>query len=724
MSDPSHQPRRPRKTRWRLLAIDSWVDSQLYDSYRRLIDAYEDYSAFMSRFTVRGFKRLVVELASDAATFSIVGGILMLALAYPAFERVDPNWRQTTQFSITMTDRYGRPIGKRGLLHNDAVPLEEIPDHVIKAVLATEDRRFFEHFGIDFIGLFRALVENARANDVVQGGSTLTQQLAKNLFLSSERTLDRKIKEAFLALWLEVRLSKREILKLYLDRAYLGGGTVGVDAAAEYYFNKSVRDLTLAEAAMMAGLFKAPSRFAPHLNLPAARARANVVLNNMVLADFITEGQAYGARQSPATVVDQSDNYSPNYFLDWAFRETQKLGNGKDFVLTAKTTLDTSMQKISEAAMESNLRQHGQRYGAGQGAVVLMENDGAVRAMVGGRDYGESQFNRAVDALRQPGSSFKPFTYLAAMENGYTPDSVVVDAPINIGGWAPRNYGRSYRGRVTLTTALAKSINTIPVRLSQSFGRDKIAEMAHRVGINSDILVTRSLPLGVAEVTVLDMAGSYATFASAGLKAEPYAILQMRTPDGRVVYDHDRDAPPREQVVAREDAIDLNFMLSHVPEIGTGRRAQLEFTVAAGKTGTTQAYRDAWFIGYTGKYTASVWYGNDDFTSTRRMTGGSLPAMTWKEIMSAVHTEQDILPIPGAVDPRGLLAAHQVAQAEGGEAAGGFPALPAARPSTLSEKTIDALERLEGLFGRAARQAERPQRKAAGGPAAPPAAIR
>lgn len=709
MEDPL-TGRTPRRRGWKLLEIDSWVDSQLYESYRALVGAYDAFSAWMQRFHVSGLRRVAIELTSDAATFSIVGGIIVLAFAYPAFEHTDENWQQSTQYSVTFTDRYGRVIGRRGVLHNDTVPLEEIPDHVVKAVLATEDRRFFEHIGIDIVGLFRAMNENVRANDVVQGGSTLTQQLAKNLFLTPERTFDRKIKEAFLALWLEARLSKREILKLYLDRAYLGGGTVGVDAAAEYYFGKSVRDLTVAEAAMMAGLFKAPSRFAPHINLPAARARANIVLNNMVLAGFITEGQAYGARANPATVIDRSEHYVPNYFLDWAFREVQRLARGRDFVLTVKTTADMGIQKAADAAVEASLRQHGQAYGASQGAMVVMDNDGAVRAMVGGRDYGESQFNRAVDALRQPGSSFKPFTYLAAMRHGYTPDYVIVDAPISIGNWSPRNYGRSYAGRVTLTMALARSINTVPVRLSQSFGRDKVAEAAQLVGIRSPIVVTRALPLGVAEVTVLDMAGAYATFANDGRKATGYSVLEIRNSAGDLLYDRDRDEPPAEQVIEPRHAEDINFMLSHVPEVGTGRRAQLEFTVAAGKTGTTQAYRDAWYIGYTGRYTASVWFGNDNFTPTRRMTGGSLPAMTWKQVMSVIHTEQDILPIPGAADLRGIMRARAIAQ---GEAAAGERTPVAHSGSTLSEPLLHELDGLEALFKRAAQAAARTGRTSA-----------
>ena len=369
-----------------------------------------------------------------------------------------------------------------------------MPDHLIKAVLATEDRRFYEHFGIDFFGTFRALVTNARAGGVVQGGSTITQQLAKNLFLSNERTIERKVNEAFLALWLETRLTKNEILKLYLDRAYLGGGAFGVDGAAQYYFGKSIRDVTLPEAAMLAGLFKAPSRFSPLANLPAARARANVVLDNLVDAGFMTEGQVYGARRNPATPIDRRDEDAPNYYLDWAFDEMRKLVetfpksvNERYFVV--RTALDSNLQHYADREVELALRQYGHDYGASQAAVVIADLDGAVRAMVGGRDYGASQFNRAVDALRQPGSSFKPYVYATALANGFTPQSVVVDLPVCIGNWCPHNYSGGYSGAVTLTQAITNSINIIPIKLSialgdgnPKLGRAKIVQTARNLG--------------------------------------------------------------------------------------------------------------------------------------------------------------------------------------------------------------------------------------------------
>src|SRR5438876_4854431 len=431
----------------------------------------------MDRFHVAGWRRWVlVEPASEGFSLGTGGLILMLALAIPAFrETADDDWLKKSELAVTFLDRYGNEIGSRGIRHNDSVPLEEFPDHLIKAVLATEDRRFYEHFGIDLPGTLRAVLTNARAGGVVQGGSSITQQLAKNLFLSNERTIERKVKEAFLALWLEVRLPKNEILKLYLDRAYLGGGTFGVDAAAQFYFNKSARDVNLAEAAMLAGLFKAPSRFAPHINLPAARARANVVLDNLVDAGFMTEGQVFGARRNPATAVDRRDENSPNYYLDWAFDEMRKLVDTfpKSYVervFVVRTAIDMNVQRSAEEAIENQLRQFGRDYHATQAATVVADLDGGVRAMVGGRDYGASQFNRAVDAYRQPGSSFKPYVYTTALLNGFKPTSIIVDGPVCIGNWCPQNYGHSYSGAVTLTQAITRSINVVPVKLSIAIG--------------------------------------------------------------------------------------------------------------------------------------------------------------------------------------------------------------------------------------------------------------
>ena len=549
MRDP-FQSNRKRRRGLRLIEVDAWIDSALFRAGGVIAGRFEAVSRFMRRFRVTGVRRAIVELLGEGLTLGAGGAVIMLAFAIPAFHATSSDWKSKGDLAVTFLDRYGNEIGKRGINQSDAVPLGEMPDYLVKAVLATEDRRFYDHFGIDVPGTLRALIENLRANAVVQGGSSLSQQLAKNLFLSNQRTIERKIKEAFLALWLESHYTKNQILKLYLDHAYMGGGTFGVEAASEFYFGKSVKDINLAEAAMLAGLFKAPSRFAPHVNLPAARARANEVLTNMVQAGFMTEGQVIGARRHPADVIEHdNDTNSPDYFLDWAFQQVKDFRDYEDRVLVVRTTIDMGIQKTADDAVANTLQQYGKSYRVSQGAAVVVSPDGAVRAMVGGRDYGESQFNRATDALRQPGSSFKPFVYATAMMNGFNPKSIVQDAPICIGNWCPHNYGGGFSGPVTLTTGLVKSINVIPVRLAQAFGRDKIVETAKKMGITSELRITRSLPLGASEVKVVDMAGAYAVFANGGYKATPYAFTQILTSSGKVLYDRRQDKKPPARVL-------------------------------------------------------------------------------------------------------------------------------------------------------------------------------
>lgn len=397
-----------------LLAIDASIDWGMFDSGRRSRESYEKFSNFMSRFQVSGLARVVVELLCEALTLGFAAGLVALTLALSAFRLTsEHDWLKRADLAVTFFDRYGTEVGSRGIKHDDAVPLEQYPPHLVKAVLATEDRRFYEHFGIDVIGTARALTVNAKSSGVVQGGSSITQQLAKNLFLSNERTVTRKINEAFLALWLEHHLTKRDILQLYLDRVYMGGGTFGVQAATEFYFGKSVKDVTVAEAAMLAGLFKAPTKYAPHVNLPAARARANDVLNNLVEFGFMTESEVAQARRNPATPVARKQDSSPDWYLDYAYGEVQKLAEagklGEERILNARLALDSNVQKKADSVIEDNLRLNGRSYHVKQGAMVVMEPDGALRAIVGGRDYGASQFNRATEALRQPGSSFKPY---------------------------------------------------------------------------------------------------------------------------------------------------------------------------------------------------------------------------------------------------------------------------------------------------------------------------
>ena len=687
---------------WRL---DSWANAGVYEAGASLRRGWSAYSSWLERFQVRGLPRLFLDLADDAATFGLVFAIGLLVFALPPFSGTGDIWNRGRQYAITFTDGNGEIIGRRGIRQDDAIPLDEIPRHVIMAVLATEDARFYRHFGVDIQGTARATLRNARADGVVQGGSSITQQLAKNLFLTPERSLRRKINEAFLALWIEARLSKDEILKMYLDRSYLGGGTYGVEAAAQFYFGKSIRDVTLAEAAMLAGLFKAPSKFAPHVNIQAARARANVVLYRMLDVGYITQGELFAARRRPAEVVSAPSLYSPDYFLDTAYRETLQLLDQHrlqgDYVLEVKTTLDIEMHQAAHRIVKEMLEEQGAPVNANQAALVAMEPDGALKAIIGGRNYEDSQFNRATEARRQAGSAFKPFVYLAALLNGFKPNSIVNDSPVWIGNWSPQNYNRRYSGRTTLTNALARSINTIPVHLMRAIGRKPIIDTAHRVGITSDLLSVASLPLGVNEVTLMEMTTGYATFANSGRLATPYSVLEIRRPNGEVIYARERNAPRPRQVVPEPVIADLNYMMSQVVMNGTGRRAQLGFTPQAGKTGTTQNYRDAWFIGYTAHLVTGVWFGNDDTSEMKKVTGGTLPAMTWQRFMAEALKDAEGAPLAGV--PLDDSYARQVAERDGtvdprlSGPAGAAPGVPVEEEVVIT-RSAPASQGVTGMF--------------------------
>jgi len=682
------------------LKIDSWIDSGLFGAWIGFRDWWSAYSSFFGRFEVKGFLRACNELACEGLTLSVAGFLVVLTFALPAFEVAQGKINLSDEYSVTFLDRYGNEIGKRGLLRDDSVPLEEIPDNMIKATLATEDRRFFDHFGIDVMGTFRALAENARHDSVVQGGSSLTQQLAKNMFLTPEKALSRKIKEAFIAVYLENHYTKPEILKLYFDRAYLGGGSYGVEAAAQYYFGKSIREVTLSESAMLAGMFKAPTRYAPHVNLAASRARANEVLSNMVEAGYLSEGQVYGARLNPARIVERGENKTPDYFLDWAFEEVQRLMQGKpNHILVTRTTVDLGLQKAAENALEDTVNKFGRSRNFNNGALVSMETDGAVRAMVGGKDYGSSQFNRAAHAFRQPGSSFKPYVYLAALEHGYTPDSTVSDGYVSCGRWSPKNYSGGFRGRMSLRTALAKSINTVAVKLSLEVDRGTVLANMDKMGIKH-LKKTCSLALGDNGMTPLEHVGGYAVFAAGGLEVRPYGIEEIRTIPGELLYNHDRDEPPRKQIFDPKAVAQLNSMLQTVVNAGTGRRAQLDYTNAVGKTGTSSAYRDAWFMGFTGEYVTGVWLGNDDFTPMARVTGGSFPAEIWKNYMTAAHDTDNIPNIPG-VEPHPLQVAEQarIAAVMAQSTTAELPVPPSAENvKDMSAATRQVLEQLSALL--------------------------
>ncbi|HVP99535.1 MAG TPA: transglycosylase domain-containing protein [Roseiarcus sp.] len=680
-----------------MLALDAFIDSSMFDARQRLFGAWRKIDAASDRMHVSGLARLLVEFGCEALTLGLAGLVVALTLALPAFqETADDDWLKRGDLAVTFQDRYGVEVGKRGIKHDDAVPFDELPDYFVKAVIATEDRRFFSHFGIDVVGTFRALTVNAKASGVVQGGSSITQQLAKNLFLTNERSIQRKIKEAYLALWLEHHYTKKEILKLYLDRVYMGSGAFGAQAAAETYFGKSIRDVTLAEAAMLAGLFKAPTKYSPIVNLPAARARANDVLSNLVDAGFMTEGQVYAARRNPATPIDQTAKSSPDWYLDFAYNEVRGLAAagklGGDRILVVRTGLDGALQTRAETVLETMLREKAPAYHAHQAATVIATTDGLVRAMVGGRDYGASQFNRATDAARQPGSSFKIFVYMTALLTGkYHADTPIDASGICIGDYCVHNYHGESGGRMPLYLALAHSFNTAAIRMSvkigeaywppnQSYhlakiaalGRSKIVQTARAMGVTTPLTDTVSLPVGADEVKMIDMLAANATLASGGIRVTPYAAVEARNSSGKLLYQHARDSGPPVRVLPADKVAEMNNIMTHVVTEGTGRAAQIPGLAISGKTGTTNNSTNAWFNAFTGNLVGSVWFGNDENTSMENMTGGTLPAMSWHDIMVFAHQGLDPKPPFGVPAPPPASAAA-VADAAKAAPAGASP---------------------------------------------------
>jgi penicillin-binding protein 1A len=564
--------------------------------------------------------------------------------------------------SVTILAADGSLLTTFGDLFGQALSLREMSPYLPKAVIATEDRRFYSHFGIDPIGLLRASVTDLAAGRLVQGGSTITQQLAKNLFLTPERSLARKIRETLLALWLEHRFTKDQLLEIYLNRVYLGAGAYGVDAAARRYFGKSARHTTLYESAAIAGLLKAPTRLNPTRDRDKAAARTAQVLANMVEAGFVRENEASAALGAGASFPAVARPGS-RYFADWVAEQLADFaGNGsRDLIVT--TTLDVRLQAEAEAAVAETLAHDGSKAAVSQGALVAMTPDGAVRAMVGGRDYNESQFNRATEAQRQPGSAFKPFVYLAGLEAGLRPSDEFVDAPIRIGNWQPRDYTGHYQGEMTLAEGLAQSINTISVQVAQRAGIKNVVAVAHRLGISSELMPEMSLALGTNEVNLLELVSAYAPFANGGAGVWAYGIDEIRESDGKVIFH--RSGSGAGQVMSTELAGTINEMLSGVIGHGTGRSAALP-RPAAGKTGTTQDYRDAWFVGYTADIVAGVWLGNDDNSPTNKVTGGSLPAQTWRRFMLAATRAMPVRPLPSAPQPTAPVVAAAPPRSGGG----------------------------------------------------------
>jgi penicillin-binding protein 1A len=572
--------------------------------------------------------------------------VLAVAVAFIVTQMPDPRSAALDDRppNVTVLAQDGSVLAERGLRRGH-MPISALPPYLVQAVLATEDRRFYAHFGVDPLGLARASFRNAVSGAVVEGGSTITQQLAKNLFLTPKRTLSRKFEEAVYAVWLERRFSKDEILELYLNRVYFGGGTYGVEAASRRYFGKSSRYVTLPQAALLAGLLKAPSRYAPTRSAARASVRVDEVLDNMVEAGYLTAEQAKAADEEPLKLSAKDDDTGYSYAVDWVAELLPELVGEHHGDLLVETTIDPALQRVSQQALRRILDSEGETLAASEGAVVVLDPSGGVKALVGGRAYSTSPFDRAVKARRQPGSAFKPFVYLAALEAGYSPDSLAYDGPVTVAGWSPRNYSGKYRGEISLRDSLAHSVNTVAVRITAKVGPARVANTAERLGIHSKLHDRPSIALGTAEVTLLELTGAYAPFANGGQRVLPHIIARVRDGDGKVLYARRRSTTG--QVVALGNVGAMNDMLSGTISFGTGQKAAIEGHEAAGKTGTTQSFRDAWFVGYTSHYLGGVWIGNDDGRRMKKVTGGTLPALLWHEVMAYAHEDKAPLPLPG-----------------------------------------------------------------------------
>jgi penicillin-binding protein 1A len=594
-----------------------------------------------SKKTQRRLKRLFL---IGAATATMLFAWLIYDL--PAIDSLD---KFTRAPSVLIKAEDGSIIGSSGNIYGDYVSYKELPKSLVDAIIATEDRRFYNHFGIDIIGIVRAGFVNMQAGRIVQGASTITQQVAKNLFLTPERKWSRKAREILLALKLEWRYSKQEILSIYLNRIYLGAGNYGVDAASKRYFGKSARDLELTESAILAGMPQAPSRFAPTTNPKLARQRAEQVLAKMQDAGFLNQKQYDKAIQDLEGTIGtrQRDSQSSFYFSDWIMDQLPEfIGNiEEDIVVT--TTFQPALQALGEKAMMGIMNEKAEALNVKQAALLAMTPDGAVRAMIGGRSYAGSQYNRATQALRQPGSSFKLFVYLAGLESGMTPDMTLEDQPITLpivgGKWSPKNYTNKYLGTITLREAVAQSVNTIAVQVSQMAGLERVIDVTRRLGVTSEMLAVPSLALGATEVNLLEMTNAYAHLASGGVIVYPYGITRIETVSGKPVYTRQSNISG---VVLRPDVVGhMNELLQAVVTEGTGRAATIGRPVA-GKTGTTSDYKDAWFIGYTPQLVAGVWVGNDDNTPMKKVTGGMLPAQIWHDFMQPALAAEPIAEIP------------------------------------------------------------------------------
>jgi penicillin-binding protein 1A len=632
------------------------------------------------RTAQRSLQRLIAWILVAAAWIAVT---LVCAATYYASIVPDPRaaMKVNTPPNITILAAGGEFIAERGM-RREYVPYNEIPPLLIKAVLATEDRRFFYHFGLDPVGLARAAKANWRAGELQQGGSTITQQLAKNLFLNPRRTLGRKAEEFILALWLEHRFSKKEILELYLNRVYFGGGNYGIGAATYAYFGKEPRDITLAEAALLAGLIKAPSYYSPAANMDRARARAKAILRILAETDEIDINQYAEASANPPQLKVPPSKPNFGFIADWVAEVTPMLTGENGRNLIVETTIDASLQLAARNAVENVMRTKGRTAHASEAAVLLLNPDGAVRAMIGGRNHAESQFNRAVRAMRQPGSAFKPFIYLAAIENGFTPNSLIDDSPVALEGWHPVNFNGEYRGQITLRTALTHSSNMAAIQLMQAVGEARVVEAANRLGVLSVRDVGPTLALGTSETTLLEMTAAFAVLANGGYAVVPEVVERIRDSDGRILFERSKGQGLR--VVSARAVSAMNDMMNAVVAGGTGRAASLDLYPAAGKTGTSQQFKDAWFIGYTAQWVGGVWMGNDNASPMRGVTGGSLPAEIWKELMLKAHEGRTPEPLPGTkLDPALLQRAAEEA---------GLADVPSRNPMRTGQETAARAE--------------------------------
>jgi penicillin-binding protein 1A len=584
------------------------------------------------------------------AAIAVVGVIIYVGAHLPPIQSLEIPKRPPT---IQIVGLDGSMLASRGEMAGTTVALKDLPPYLPKAFIAIEDRRFYSHYGVDPIGIARAAVTNVLHRGVSQGGSTLTQQLAKNLFLTQERTMQRKLQEVELALWLERKHTKAEILELYLNRVYFGSGAYGVEAAAQKYFGKSAKNVTVAEAAMLAGLVKSPSRLAPNRNPEGAEQRAQIVLAAMADAKFITNAQAQASIGHPSYNVKPAGAGTINYVADWIGEVLDDLVGQIDQSIVVETTIDPKLQSVAEASIIDELAAKSVKFNVSQGALVAMTPDGAVRAMVGGRNYAESQYNRAVTAKRQPGSAFKPFVYLTAIEAGLTPETIRQDAPLDVKGWKPENYTHEYFGSVTLTQALAMSLNTVAVRLGLEVGAKNVVRTAHRLGISSKLDANASIALGTSEVSVIELVGAYVPFANGGLGISPHVVTKIRTNEGKVLYMRSNDQLG--QVIEPRHVAAMNTMMRETLLSGTARKADIPGWMAAGKTGTSQDFRDAWFIGYTSNLVTGVWLGNDDNSPTKKATGGGLPVEVWTRFMRAAHQGVPVAALPKSQAGDGFL---------------------------------------------------------------------